>query len=529
MRMKTGWCMLLIAGGLLVSGAYAQRVPGDIEKLRGVVTFVSSTSAYISVGSNAGVSPGDSVFITRRGMVLSRGTVGAVSSQSCVASLQGEERILVGDSAGIRIQKRILSNRLAPDSASGSSRALPAFPSVTGRVALQYVGAGSSRDGWTVSQPSLVMLMNIPALFGSGISLRFHGRAVRDLSRASPTRSGLSRSNARIYEFALAADAPGNPFGFAIGRVTSRFVTGLGPFDGAEVFVRRGKVTAGILGGFQPDFVTSGVDARRQKAALFANVAWEGGGRTGGNVTIAYGRQMFKGKLDRDFAYLQSSTRIGSMITLYQSTEIDVTGLDGEERTGKLRLANTFLTMSYAPAPWVTFDGGYDATRIVYYLESMEIRSDTLMDNTLRQGVRGGVFFRLPLRIQVGGRIHLRPAVGDLRASRTIMGTAGVRDIGHTGISANAQVAGITGIYAEGTNISGRLDFMLSPETSLDLSVERYRYTLVRTQEQQSTVTASLSVQTLLARRWYILGGLDQVWENDLPFQRVFAEVGLRF
>ena len=529
MRTKAGWCILLFAGGLLVSGAHAQPVPEDMGKLRGVVTFVSSTSAYISVGSNGGVSPGDSVIFTRRGMVLARGTVAGVSSQSCVVPIQGEERILVGDSAALRVQKRMVPNRLALDSASGSSRALPAFRSVTGRVALQYVGAGSARDGLTVSQPSLVMLMNIPALFGSGISLRFHGRAVRDLSRRSPTSSGLSRSNARVYEFALAADAPGNPFGFAIGRVTSRYVAGLGPFDGAEVYVRKGNVTAGILGGFQPDFITSGVDARRQKAALFANVAWNGADRTGGNVTIAYGRQMFRGKLDRDFAYLQSSTRIGSMITVFQSTEIDVTGLDGEDRTGKLRLANTFLTMSYAPAPWVTFDAGYDATRIVYYLESMEIRSDTLMDNTLRQGVRGGVYFRLPLRIQVGGRIHFRPAVGDLRASRTIMGTAGVRDIGHTGISANAQVAGITGVYAEGTNVSGRLDFMLSPETSVDLGVERYRYTLVRTQEQQSTVTASLSVQTLLARRWYILGGLDQVWENDLPFQRVFAEVGMRF
>jgi len=361
------------------------------------------------------------------------------------------------------------------------------------------------------------------------MSLRFHGRAVRNLSQTTPTSSGLSRSHARIYELALAADAPGNPFGFSLGRVTSRYVAGLGPFDGAEVFVRKGNVTAGILGGFQPDFVTSGVDARRQKAALFANVAWKGADRTGGDVTIAYGRQMFKGKLDRDFAYVQSSTRIGSTITIFQSTEVDVTGLEGDERTGKLRLANTFLTMSFAPLPWLTFDGGYDATRIVYYLESMEIRSDTLMDNTLRQGVRGGVFFRLPLRIQVGGRIHVRPAVGDLRASRTIMGTAGVRDIAHSGVSVNAQLAGITGIYAEGTNVSCRMDFMLSPETSLDLGVERYRYTLVRTQEQQSTVTASVSAQTFVARRWYILGGLDQVWENDLPFQRVFAEVGVRF
>ena len=400
-------------------------------------------------------------------------------------------------------------------------------PAITGRIAVQYFG-NRSAEGFATSTPSILANLNIPALFGTGMSFTVHGRAARELAPASSMTSGRSRTNIRLYEMALRSDIPGNGLGFALGRVTPRYAGGLGPIDGVEAFVRTGRFTAGILGGLQPDYINSGIDTYRQKAALFLNYAWQNNESGGGDVSVAYGRLMFKGKLDRDFVYLQSSTRIGTTLFLYQSTEMDLTGLEGTERKSKPRLTNTFVNASYTPISWLSLDAGYDATRMVYYYESMEVRSDTLLDNTVRQGIRGGVSFRLPLRIQIGGRINVRPRIDDLRTSRTIVGTFRMGNILQSNTSLGFQAATIKGTYADGLNVSGHLEYDFPSGSSVTLGAERYAYTLFRTKEKQNTVTASLMVQTIIGRRWYLYGGFDQVWENDRPLQRIFAEVGYR-
>ena len=240
-------------------------------------------------------------------------------------------------------------------------------PAISGRIAVQYFG-NRSADGFATSTPSVLGNLNIPGLFGTGMSFTVHGRVARELAPASSMTSGRSRTNVRLYEMALRSDVPGNGLGFALGRVTPRYAAGLGPIDGVEAFVHTGRFTAGILGGLQPDYINSGIDTYRQKAALFVNYGWQNDESGGGDVSVAYGRLMYKGKLDRDFVYLQSSMRIGSTLFLYQSTEIDMTGLDGTERTSKPRLTNTFVNPSYSPVSWLSLDGGYDATRMVYYL-----------------------------------------------------------------------------------------------------------------------------------------------------------------
>ncbi len=529
MRSKPLWGVLFFLAWFIRLSADAQWSANGSVVVRGHVTFVSSASAYLDVGKDRGAAPGDSVVFIRGGQVQAEGTITAVSSGSSVVPVKGDGLIRVGDSVLVRHQRPAVNAEQSAATLTRTTQAFLAPRAVTGRVALQYIGAGSVKEGISTSQPAMVLLLNIPALFESGLSMRFHGRTARDFSRERFSGREGSRTSTRIYELAFASDAPGRTFGFSFGRVMSRYVSGLGSFDGAELLVRKGNLTAGLVGGFQPDLRTSGIDGRRQTVAIFGNMTWSARDRTGGDVTLAYGRQMFKGKLDRDYAYIQSSTRIGETLSLFQSTEVDVTGMEGEVRTEKFRLTNTFFTLSYGPTPWLNIDGGYDATRTVYYLESMNIRSDTLMDNSIRQGLRAGVSVRLPLRLRVGGRMYVRSATGDLRASRTIIGMAGMSDIGRTGISTNVQLAGITGIYAEGTNLSARLNYMSGAGLNIDLGIERYAYTLVRTGEQSRTLTASVSVQSLIAQRWYLLGGFDQIWEDGIPFQRIFAEVGVRF
>ena len=56
-----------------------------------------------------------------------------------------------------------------------------------------------------------------------------------------------------------------------------------------------------------------------------------------------------------------------------------------------------------------------------------------------------------------------------------------------SGASLGLMGATIKGTYADGTNVSGHLDYSFPSGSSLTLSAERYAYTLFRTKEKQIT------------------------------------------
>ncbi|MBK7257696.1 MAG: hypothetical protein IPI01_07820 [Ignavibacteriae bacterium] len=523
------WRFIGVCGIVCVLGGvgHAQR-QATIVNVRAAVTYVSGAAAYVGAGREQRLAVGDTITFEKSGKAIGRGVVAAVSARSSMVPLEGGARaVAVGDSVTARLWRRPEPVVTQGPKGRGESGAALSPPLVTGRIALQYFGMRSA-EGFTTSLPTLMANLSMPALFGSRISFSLHGRVSRELADASQLNFSRTRTNVRIYDAAFRLEPAGNGAGFGLGRVTPRYAAGLGPLDGVEAFVRSGRFTTGILGGFQPDYANSGIDTYRQKAALFVNYGWPSAGNGGGDVTLAYGRLMYRGKLDRDFMYLQSSMRLGSAFFLYQSTEIDIVGLDGAARTSKPRLTNTFVNISVSPTDWLTLDGGYDATRMVYYLESMNVRSDTIMDNTVRQGIRGGMMIRLPARIQIGGRINVRPRIADLRTSRTIIGTFRMGNILQTGASLGLMGATIKGTYADGTNFSGNIDYSFPSGSSLTLSAEQYAYTLFRSKEKQTTTTASLMLQMILGSRWYLFGGFDQVWENDRPLQRIIAELGFR-
>lgn len=528
--MKRACRQVMVCTLLVLAGSPACAQPGTRSlRVRTVVTYVSASSVYLDAGREQGLAVGDTVLFDRLQQGGVRTVVAAVSARSAMAPLGTTMQVVVGDSATVLtagIQSQIGSSD-PPVIRPAAQAPLGPLP-VNGRIALQYFG-NRSADGFSTSMPALVAALNVPSLFGSGIAFSLHGRTMHELVTPITGTRSYPRTSVRIYEMAFRSDPGRNGPGFAIGRVTSRYAAGLGPIDGAEAYFRTGRITAGLVAGLQPDYVTSGIDPERQKLAAFINLAWQAGASATGDVTLAYGRLMFKGILDRDFVYVQSSTRLGSALFLHQSAEVDITGMEGNERISKPRITNTYINAAWLPLRWMSVDAGFDATRIVYYLESMNVRSDTVLDNTIRQGIRGGVLFRLPLQLQIGGRVYVRPGTGDLRTARTAVGTFRMRDILRTGTSLGVQVSDIRGVYADGVNLSGRLEFELGQWATATVGVERYLYTLVRTGQEQETISVSAMAQVMAGKRVSIVGGIDQVWEDRRPFQRIFAEIGLRF
>ena len=379
--------------------------PGE-RRVVATVSYLSTQSVYLDAGRNRSLAPGDTGVVMHRRLAAGRLVITAVSTSSSSARmLAAGDSVAVGDTVFVTpsLHAAAAAQGAGAPMVSRAGGSLDRTPNwFHGRIAVQYTGSTEQGIGTTLSRPSLLLYLHAGPLAGSDLHFSFHGRVDGALARTI-SAIGSQGTTLRLYDLTLGLDDPQRWFGFSAGRITSVFVGGLGLVDGAQVFGRAGNLAVGVLGGFQPDYRTSGFDTQTQKIAGFANYAWGEGQSFRGGSTVAYGRQFFEQKLDRDYLYLQNTTAFGSTLFLYQSTEIDLHAREGDTQRSAFALTNTFLTLSYQPLSWMTANLGYDASRPIEFLESEKSIADSLLDRALRQGVRGSVYVRLPFNIAFSG------------------------------------------------------------------------------------------------------------------------------
>ncbi len=514
-----------------------EATPQAIERqhIRVSVTYVSSASAYLSGGRAQGLAVGDTVAIMHGSTQNAVGVIAAVSSSSSHASLVVQiHPVVVGDSAFVDkvvereeaaspVEGAEVARSETVKKTSGSSHL------VSGRFALVYGRAGTVGEPLALSQPGAIMRVDVAQLFGTGVKLSMYGRTQYDLSSDFERYNTGSRLKMRMYELSLSYDIPGMWYGYSIGRIASRQVGGLGVFDGGQLFIRTGGVTFGVLAGAQADYATSAVNPELQKYAAFLNIAWGGGVLSRSSVTVAYGQQLFRGKPDRDFLYLQSSFRIGSDFFLYQSTEVDVHDKSDGQRVAKPHLTNTFVTASYSPASWISVNAGYDAARIVYLFESMKSLPDTLLDRTLKEGYRLSLLFRLPANLIATTDGTFRPASGATGSARTLGASLRAGDILGSDFNLGIRYANIRGLYTGGDDVTLDLDRWIAQWLMASVRFNRYDYRITGQEGRSLSRAAGANLYIRLARSYYCSLNADRVWDDARTSQRFYCELGIHF
>jgi hypothetical protein len=515
------------------------------QTIGAAVTYISSGSIYLSSGREKGLAQGDTVTFRHGAVVRGKGLIIAVSSSSSAVHLlapagsQGNGSIAVGDSAYVtkvvaaqvpEPPQQSVRPVASPQSGRDSTFRGPALPSdniVSGRVALQYAQAGVPGVAPDFSQPSMYTRLNVARLFGTGMNLSFFARTYGNASRSVYEEGGRIRF--RLYDLSLSYDEPQATVGWNVGRVTSMFMGGLGQTDGAQIYVRKGGFAFGLLGGFQPDYQTSGVDWHQQKAAVFAHYNWDGERYTRWDATVAYGQQWYNGKLDRGFMYVQNTARLGLALFLYQSSEIDLHVIEGGVRKNKFQLTNTYVTLTYLPLPWLSASAGFDATRNIYLLESMKAMPDTLFDHTLKEGYRGTVSIRVPFNVTLTAMGRFRPASGTERNSRSLGAGARIADLAGTGINIGGQYSDLTGVYTSGKDVTIDADDWITRDISLMLRYDRYAYTVVAQETHYVSTTGSVMLQWRISRALFSMISYDKVWDSLRNSERLMCELGVRF
>ena len=512
------------------------------KEFRFSVSYVASSIVYVDAGREQNISIGDSLIVYRDSTEIAKILVTAVSRKSTAAQIISELfTIKVGDV--VKIEKIILLDVLsATDTLTKKkSEALLTEGKIepkilesnenifSGRVSFQYSGSFAEDSRFNLNQPSVLIRMDGRNLYGTGITFSMYGRTFYDLSKNYNRYGETSRTKMRMYEFLVEHNLPDNNSGYGIGRMTSRYVGGLGTFDGLHYFRREGNFTAGVLLGARVQDRTMAIDGDDKKGALFLNYHYAPDFTNQYDGTIAYGKQLMESKLDREFIYIQNSATINQNISIYESTEIELNDISNGKRKNAFKLSNTFLSVNYYPNNWLTTNFGFDATRSVYLFETMKEIPDTLFDKNLMYGYRANATVRLPYFISISGNVHWMTKKEDSRDAKNFSSTFRINDILSSGINFGARYANITGIFSDGNNFTLDLDKTFFYNLSVTLRYDNYKYKILTQNQNYLTQTGSVNLHYRFTKSFYSTLTVDKIFDTTMNSLRVFIEAGIRF
>lgn len=529
--------------GFIIFGFISSLFGQGKKELQYSVSYVAASVVYINAGREGSIAVGDTLTIYHEQVQIGTVLVTAVSKKSSASQILSQSfPIVAGDEARIVKIVEIPQTEivLVKKSETDSTSKIVSTPmrvlqtgndenEVTGRIGLQYSGVLAEDSRLNLNQPSVMGRINIRNLYGTGMVFSMYGRTYYDLSDIYSRYGDHSRLKNRMYDFSLQTNDPEASLGYGVGRMSSEFVGGLGTFDGGHFYYRYNTITSGFLFGARVQEQKVSVEPNEIKGAFFVNVKFGSDFLHQYNGTLAYGRQLVKGNLDREFLYLQNFLTMGSEISLYESTEIELNDINNGVKKKALKLSNTYFSVNYYPNEWLSTNVGFDGSRTIYLFETMKSISDTLLDKNLMQGYRFGATVKLPYYMSLSGNISYRTKKGDARDARTISTTYRISDILRTDIGAGVRYADIVGVYSNGTNFTLDLDRTFFYVLSVALRYDYYKYTILTLKQTYTTHTATINTSYRFSRMLYSSLAVDGVLDNTMNSMRVYAEIGIRF
>jgi len=230
------------------------------------------------------------------------------------------------------------------------------------------------------------------------------------------------------------------------------------------------------------------------------------------------------GTVSREFVYWQNSFNLYRRFSLFQSVEIDLNrdwrrDVSGEDVT----FSNFYVTANAELSSYASLDFTYDSRKNYRIYETKET-PDSLFDDLVHDGYRGGVTLRLPYRVNLGGNGGLRYRDG-LRTNRYVSVYARAAQLPWQGHSFWVRYA-----YAESRIVTGHRPnvsyrFPVGRKLRLDAGAGGYIF-------DQGTRTTSSFYGDIGAYytfgRYFTSGSYRQYFGGDLDSILLFAEIGLR-
>ena len=531
-RIITSFCQTVAVIALCTSASIAQ------ELGKCAVSYVTSSVVYVDAGTDRQLAQGDTMIVKRGSEKVGVIVVFAASRLSSAGHILSQRvPIAVGDQAFWKPHSAATSPPVVVDrrdSTSFISSPQTEHPGnaenvLRGMIVGQYERVSADDHRLNLSQPGLTGHLMVDNMLGTGVALSLNAQTRYDATNNYGLYGQRTGIQTRAYEVALRRDQTDSPFGFGLGRITSRYASGLGSFDGGEVYYRIDAFTAGILGGAQVLDRTLSLNQEGTKGGFFLSY------RSGLDPfhrydgTVAYGRQMVNGQLDREFLYTQNQLSLGSDLWIYQSSDIELNNVVNGSRRSSLTLSSMSIQVHCVPVTWLSADGGYDAYRTVPLYETMKLIPDSLLDRGLFQGVHAATSIRLSsdVTLTLNASYGSRPSDG--RSSSAV--GAGIREVDLFGTEINAGLrgSGSSGPYADAREFVLDLDRQITRDLTLTLRGTYRSMSVSVLLQTYKTMTGGLDAYYRLSNSWFISASSEYISDPTMNSFRIFTEVGFRF
>jgi len=529
--------VIYIIGCLLIAGitAGAALAGGSNHPC---VTCISSEAVYVDGGLASGINIGDTLAFIRDRQTVAIAVVTRVAElasaaevchQKCPVQI-GDVAALLSDVPRLTVPVAVMAAEVTYEPDEPVAETEPRKPSrLKGSLSVENFYRKDMTDSdLDRAQPGLRTRLSVTNLGGGDLEFKLRHRSrLYHRSRSLSTGQDTDEWVHRVYELGLFRKVDDARTEWALGRVLSPYVRGVGYVDGGYIAHRiHDNFKLGVAGGTTPDRLTSEPDFDRRKFGLF--LSWEIGEYATRRValTAALSSEYDKTTVSRDFIYFQGTYSKKNLVSLYQSVEIDLNRDWRYDRSGeRFTFTNYYgnATVNLSQKASVFFS--YDARKNIRYVELMDT-PDSLFNDDVHKGIRGG------FNLRPSGRLYFR-SYGGIRFredghddNRFISALIRIDRFPMPRHAVTLSMHLVETQFTTGYRPMLRYRLPVSRRLTLNLTGSGYIYKTGA--NKTSYYFADVSTYCNLGRRYFFSGNLRHYFDSELESVELRTELGVR-
>jgi hypothetical protein len=533
----------LISASLLFVAAMGLLLPPCVwaGSVQARITFANGDLVYLDAGRLAGIEPGANAEVRRDSSLIATLEIVAAADKSSSARIIEQHSLpLIGDAVTVQTSERAPTIELPASTATNPVPTIPANPvksrphqrssRVTGRVSLQWYSQNDRLpQNYDISQPAVSTRLGVRSLLNTGLDVNIRWRSRKTFYPALVNRSGRPAWDHRYYELSLSYKDPASAWQFQGGRMVVGSIGGVGYLDGAYAQYRLAhSLAVGAFAGSQPDLTTTEFrsDTRKTGMCLIWNPDQKG--HRDISLTLAAAGEYERAEISREFLYHQFGLNTGHW-TIYESADVNLNrGWKSVAEHQTFTLVNVNANARYQFSQHVAVSAGYDG-HANYRTWDTRSLSDSVFDEAMRRGYRGGLELVLPYQVRVDLRENLRDEPGTGRLYLASAASAMTHNIMRGRFGLTARFDEFENRFTAGQQASASASWTTPLHGDLSLQVGKSSYDYRATQTHSTSDWWRISLDATLLRHAYVSSYYESYVGTSEDVGRIYVETGYRF
>ena len=509
------------------------------ENISGQVSFTGSENVYVKFKSTEGIHPGDSLFVTKSGVLTPVLIVTNLSSTSCVCRALPGNVFKVSDyiiarpeykteKPVERTEKPVSQTDIAEnDTIQDLKKSNLQKQRIKGSISAYSYSDFSNTSADNSYRFRYTLSLDARNIADSKFSAETYISFRHKAGEWDDVKDNVYNA-LKIYNLAVKYDLNKN-LKFSLGRKINPKISSIGAMDGLQIESVFRKFSFGALAGSRPDYRNYAFDP-----GLFQYGAYAAYNSSAGNAmnesSVAFMQQTNNGSTDRRFLYFQHSNSLLKNIFLFGTFEVDLYKLQNGLPQSTMDPTGIYLSLRYKMSKKIGLSGSYDARKNVMYYETYKSTIDTLLEKELRQGFRLQANYRISKDMMFGLQGGYRFLKSDPKPSRNVYSYFTYSMIPLLNVSAT-----LTATYLESGYMNGKIFGINTSKDAFKGKLQcgiGYRYVDYRLPESRLNIIQHIGEMNLswqFIEKMSLSVNVEGTFEPENMYNRIYFQIRKRF